>query len=129
MTWGQDEYKDMRPVEDLHSELITKLERYITSPTMWEQDVTAILQQVSVDRFKQEFSISLVQLIREILIFQNEQYWRKSAELRGAGSTKERASLIKDLLHETVPSMTDEHARKFKDAIKECFKKALTKIS
>lgn len=129
MTLGQDEYKDMRPVEDLHSELVAKLEKYITSPTMWEQDVTEILQQVSVNRFKQEFSISLVQLIREILIFQNEEYWRKSAALRGAGSTRERASLIKGLLHGLVPSMTDEHARKFKDAIKECFKKALTKIS
>lgn len=128
MSWGQDEYKDMRPVEDLHTELITKLERYITSPTMWEVEVTTILQQVSVDRFKQEFSISLVQLIREILIFQNEQYWRESADLRGTGSTRERAALIKGLLHLTVPSMTDEHARKFKDAVKECFQKALTKI-
>ena len=128
MSWGQDEYKDMRPVEDLHTELITKLERYITSPTMWEQEVTTILQQVSVDRFKQEFSISLVQLIREILINQNEPYWRETAELRGTGSTKDRAISIKGLFHRTVPSMTDEHARRFKDAIKECFQKALTKI-
>lgn len=73
--------------------------------------------------------MSLVQLIREILIFQNKEYWGKSAELRGPGTTRERALLIKDLLHESAPSMTDEHARKFKDAVKECFKKALTKIS
>jgi hypothetical protein len=128
MLWGQDEYKDMRPVEDLHTELMLKLERFITSPTMWEREVTEMLRGVSVDKFKQEFTIALVQLIRDILVYQNEQYWRVSAELRGSGSTRDRASRIRNLLHQSAPSMTDEHARKFKDAVKECFKRSLQKI-
>ncbi|MCI0564342.1 MAG: hypothetical protein MN733_38205, partial [Nitrososphaera sp.] len=63
MAWGQDDYKDMRPVANLHTEIITKLEKFIISPTMWEQEVTSVLQQVSLDRFKQEFSNRLVKLI------------------------------------------------------------------
>jgi hypothetical protein len=128
MTWRQDGYKDMQPVANLHSEIITKLEKFIVSPTMWEQEVTNALQQISLDRFKQEFSNKLVMLIREIFIYQNQQKWGESAELHGIGSTRVRASQIKMVINESVPSMTEEHARKFKDAIKECFQSALREI-
>lgn len=128
MAWGQDDYKDMRPVANLHTEIMTKLERFIISPTMWEQEVTNALQQVSLDRFKQEFSNRLVKLIRDVLIYENQQRWRESAELRGPGSTRARASQIAKVIHEAAPSMTEEHARKFKDAIKECFQSALQEI-
>lgn len=128
MTWGQDDYKDMKPIADLHNELLTKLEKYIISPTMWEQEVTTMLQQVSIELFKREVSNSLVQLIREIFIYQNDLRWKKAAELRGAGSTRERAAEIMSLIYETVPSMTDDHAKKFKDSVKECFLNALKKI-
>lgn len=128
MTWGQDDYKDMKPVADLHDELMTKLEKFINSPTMWEKEVTNMLQEVYIERFKREFSHSLVQLIREILVVQNKERWKKSAELRGTGSTRERAEEIISLIHETVPSMTDDHARRFKDSVKECLLKALQKM-
>jgi len=125
MVWGQDDYWDMRPVADLHHELITKLEKFITSPTMWEEEVTIRLQQVSLERFKQEFSNQLVQLLRKMLIYENKQRWEESAALRGAGSTRVRASKITTVIHQSAPSMTEEHNKAFKDAIKDCFQKAL----
>lgn len=129
MAWGQDDYKDMKPVANLHNELITQLEKYITNPIMWEQEVTIALQQISLTSFKQEFSKKLVDLIREILIHQNQNRWQDSAEkLRGSGSTRTRALEIRNLIHESVPTMTEDHARKFKDAIKECFENALQQI-
>lgn len=129
MAWGQDDYKDMKPVANLHNELVTKLEKYIISPTMWMQEVTNTLQQISLTRFKQEFSKKLVDLIRELLVYQNHERWQYSAEkLRGPGSTRQRALEIKSVIRESAPSMTEEHARKFKDAIKECFQNALQEI-
>lgn len=128
MAWGQDDYKDMKPVANLHNEIITKLESYIINPTMWEHEVTNVLQQVSLNRFKQEFSNRLVKLIRKIIIYLNQQKWSKSAELRGRGSTRDRAWQIMMLIHESAPAMTEDHAREFKDAIKDCFQKALQEI-
>lgn len=129
MAWGQDDYKDMKPVADLHSEIMAKLEGFIKSPTMWREEVTAALKQVSIDRFKQEFGKRLVDLIRELIIYHNQQQWASAADLRGPGSTRVRAGQIQQLLHTTVPSMTEEHAKQFKDAIKECFQIALKEIA
>ena len=125
LAWGQEEYRDLRPVATLHAALMTTLGPFLTHPTGWDQEATGTLQQASLDRVTQEVSHALLHRIRERLVAHHQHEWHAAAALRGLGSTRIRASHITHVLHTAVPLMAEEHARSWKDAVKACVHTAL----
>ena len=127
MEWGQDGYFEiLRPVAELHNEIISELSQYLNSPIHWKEEVTTEVKKASINLFKQSFSNLLLNEIRKLLVLNNLNYWKEALEFSGYGSTIKRANKIDEIVKETVPSMLEVNAVVFKDIIKDCINKAIS---
>lgn len=127
MEWGEDSYYEiMRPVAELHNEILSELGQYLNNPIRWKEEVTNEVKKSSIDLFKQSFGNLLLNEIRRLFVLNNLSYWKEALTFSGSGSTVKRASKIDEIIKGTVPSMLDENAVVFKDVIKDCINKAIS---
>lgn len=119
MCWKWDEFRDMKPVSDFHSEVTKELESFISSPRNWVNSATPTMQNKSIDRVKQEFSNSLLSFSRMVILQTYSDEWEKAMSLSGAGSTIIRKSKIKHIIQETLPDHKKPEAIELKDSIKQ----------
>lgn len=132
MYWGVEEYKDMRPIADLHYALIRRIEKYISNPKSWEENIVGNIKTESINRLKQVFSLKLMNIVNNIIITKNQSEWKLTSELTGYGSTFERAEKIKQILNSSVPSMTElfnATTSLYKDIVKDCLIKSINELN
>jgi len=119
MCWEWDEFRDMKPISDFHSEVTKELESFISNPRDWADSATPSMQNKSIDRVKQEFSNSLLSFSRMVILQTYSDEWEKAMSLSGAGSTLIRKSKIEHIIQETLPDHKKPEAIKLKDSIKQ----------
>jgi len=118
MCWLEDEFNDMKPVIDFHSEVTKELEYFITHPSSWGDATTPSMQKKSIDRVKQEFSKQLLAFARLVILTNYHDDWNKAIELSGYGSTVFRKNKIHNIVKEILPDHKKHEAVTMKDSIK-----------
>ena len=119
MCWEEDEFRDMKPISDFHSEVTRELESFISNPRNWVSSATPSMQNKSIDRVKREFSNRLLSFSRMVILRTYSEEWEKAMSLSGAGSTFIRRNQIKHIIQETLPDHKKPEAIKLKDSIKQ----------
>lgn len=119
MCWTEDEFRDMKPIADFHSEVTEELESFISSPNEWANTATPSMQNKSIDRVKQEFSKALLSFSRRVILETYSKEWEEAMSLSGAGSTVIRKSQIKYIIQKTLPHYKKPEAIELKNSIKE----------
>lgn len=119
MCWEWDEFRDMKPISDFHSEVTKELECFISSPKNWVNSATPSMQNKSIDRVKQEFSNLLLSFSRWVILRTYSEEWETAMILSGAGSTFIRKNKIKHIIQQTLPDHKKPEAIKIKDSIKQ----------
>lgn len=110
-----DEYDSLRPVAELVARLTEAVSRFLSNPAGWEPttpdetDAEATLDLIRQAVHTEFHSLALRRLVQEQL-----DTWRGAFDLRGKGSTFERAQEIRDIYEEAAPvpsaAMTDVSA-------------------
>jgi energy-coupling factor transporter ATP-binding protein EcfA2 len=105
--WG-DEYGTLRPVADLFRSLQDNIYVFIQNPIKWEgpepQDEE---KQAVFDGFAQAISEKALDLATRRLREDRVSQWLEAYTLRGAGSTYQRAAIIKDEIYERAAPIPD----------------------
>lgn len=125
MCWKEDEFRDMKPVADFHSEVTRELEHFISRPSSWVESATQSLQEESITRVRQEFSKKLLEFARTVILTDYGNDWNNAMDLRGPGSTADREKLIDHILKEALPDYQAPQAIKMKDSIKQLLTSAI----
>lgn len=118
MCWLEDEFNDMKPVIDFHSEVTKELEYFIAHPSGWGEATTPSMQKKSIDRVKQEFSKQLLAFTRLVILKNYHDDWNKAIELSGSGSTIFRKNKIQHIVNDILPDHKKPEAVTMKDSIK-----------
>ena len=119
MCWEWDEFRDMKPISDFHSEVTKELESFISNPKDWINSATPSMQNKSINRVKQEFSNALLSFSRMVILRTYSEEWETAMSLSGAGSTLIRRTQIKHIIQVTLPDHKKPEAIKLKDSIKQ----------
>ena len=120
MCWKDDEFKDMKPVSDLHDVITKELEFFIKNPNSWSESATPSMQIKSLERVKQEFSKQLLTFSRMIILNKYNHNWEEANQLNQSinFSTKLRKNKIEYIINEVLPDHKRPEAIKMKDSIK-----------
>jgi adenylate kinase family enzyme len=125
MCWEWDEFRDMKPISDFHSEVTKELESFISRPKNWANAATPTMQNKSIDRVKQEFSNLLLSFSRMVILRTYADEWEQAILLSGTGSTSARKQKIKHIIQDTLPDHKKSEAIKLKDSIKQLLVEAV----
>lgn len=125
MYWKWDEFRDMKPVSDFHSEVMKELDYFISHPKSWNESATLLLQQRSIARVKQEFSKLLLAFARTIILENYSDDWNKARLLSGLGSAEIRKKQIQRIFENVLPDHRKPEAIKMKDSIKQLLELAI----
>lgn len=101
-----DEYDTLRPVSDLIRCLQIYISQFLLNPMAWEPEPPpSDLDKTpeAVDRIKNEVFTMLHELARKRVLEEHLREWIEAYDLRGKGSTFERANSIVDILQEAAP--------------------------
>ncbi|MFA6072284.1 MAG: hypothetical protein WC810_27290 [Janthinobacterium sp.] len=127
MYWGEDEFKNMKPISDFHIEVTKELEFFIAHPYGWSEVTTPPMQKKSIDRVKQEFSKQLLAFARLVILKQQNDNWGEAIGLVNfSGSTKIRKIKIQHIIQGILPDHRKPEAIKMKDAIKNLLNESIT---
>lgn len=125
MCWEWDEFRDMKPVSDFHSEVTKELDYFISHPNSWDESATPSLQQRSIAKVKQEFSKQLLAFARIVILKNYGDGWDDAMSLSGLGSAKIRKKQIHLILEDVLPDHRKPEAIKMKDSIKQLLASAI----
>ncbi len=119
MCWEWDEFRDMKPVSDFHSEVTKELDCFVSNPKSWNESATSSMQQKSIAKVKQEFSKQLLTLARIVILKKYGGDWLGAMSLSGYGSTTTRKNQILQIIENVLPDHRNPEAIKMKDSIKQ----------
>lgn len=125
MCWKDDEFRDMKPVSDFHSEVTKELDYFISHPKSWDESATPSMQQRSIAKVKQEFSKQLLAFARIVILKNYGDGWDEAMSLNGWGSTTTRKIQIHRILEDVLPDHRKPEAIKMKDSIKQLLASAI----
>jgi energy-coupling factor transporter ATP-binding protein EcfA2 len=110
-----DEYDSLRPVAELVARLTEEVSRFLSNPAKWEPVTPEEAEaEAALDLIRQVVHTEFHALASRRLVHEQLDTWRGAFELRGRGSTFERAQEIRDIYEDAAPvpsaAMTDVSA-------------------
>jgi GTPase SAR1 family protein len=121
------EYSDLRPVADMISRFQIHLYLFVENPIAWEPASSPDeMKQVAIDNITQELDAQLHKFFSKRLFKDKIKNWHQAYNHRGTGSTKVRASEIKNIYHDAAPvpgevpnSESSEFVKKIREILQE----------
>lgn len=102
--FGLDSYGSLQPVADVIRELQTQVSRFLDSPTKWTREPADENEaQEALASVRQGVFSTLHDVARHRLIDDEQPQWNAAFDLRGPGSTFERATEIKGIFDDAAP--------------------------
>lgn len=103
----QDEYDTLRPIADLILRLQERISAFLSEPLEWDpplpKEAAEEVRIQAVDAIRREVNKRLHDLSRRRMIDERLSGWVEAYELRGKGSTKDRAKDLVDLYETAAP--------------------------
>ncbi|WP_037278126.1 ATP-binding protein [Rubellimicrobium mesophilum] len=120
---SNNEYDNLRPVADLVARLTEEVSRFLSSPASWAPTTpTEAEAEAALDLIREAVNIKFHSLAARRLAQEQLEVWRDAFELKGKGSTFERAQVIRDIYEEAVPvpnAVMTEVSKAFLDEIRQ----------
>ena len=124
------EYSDLRPVADMISRFQIHLYLLVENPITWEPVSSPDeMKQAAIDNITQELDTQLHKFFSRRLFKDKIKNWHRAYNHRGTGSTKVRASEIKDIYHDAAPvpgEVPNSESSIFVKEIRAILQKAIT---
>ena len=103
-----DEYDTLKPVADLYRNLQNDIYVFVQNPVKWDgpepQDDE---KQQMFDQFAQAISVRILELASQRIVKDHVLEWQDAYNLRGYGSTFQRATTIRDDIYEKAAPVPD----------------------
>ncbi|MFO1124356.1 MAG: hypothetical protein U1E25_03020 [Methylocystis sp.] len=104
IVFGLDSYGSLQPVADVIRELQTQVSRFLDSPAKWTREPADEDEaQEALASVRQGVFSTLHDVARNRLIDDEQPQWNAAFDLRGPGSTFERANEIKGIFEDAAP--------------------------
>lgn len=104
VVFGLDSYGSLQPVADVIRELQTQVSRFLDAPSKWTREpVDENEAQEALANVRQAVFATLHDVARARIIDQEQPQWNAAYDLRGPGSTFERAEEIKGIFDDAAP--------------------------
>jgi hypothetical protein len=104
IVFGLDSYGSLQPVADVIRELQTQVSRFLDSPSKWTREpVDESEAQEALASVRQAVFSTLHDVARGRIIDEEQPKWNAAFDLRGAGSTFERAEKVKGIFEGAAP--------------------------
>jgi hypothetical protein len=98
------EYDSLRPLADFVDFLREEVGNYLASPTGWTPRVPSEEEgQAALNLIRQQVDKDLHKLAAERVIEEQLEGWRRAFELKGKGSTSDRARELRGIYEEAAP--------------------------
>lgn len=127
--WDNFEYSGLRPVADLVRELQISISLWLDHPDSWiGQPADENERQAAIDRIRRQVSERIHTLANRRLIVDPSNGWGEAFELRGPGSSYDRADRMARIYEAAAPTVTsvmDVPAHKFMDEIYQIVREAV----
>lgn len=99
-----DEYDTLRPVADLVARMTESISRFLDEPNNWTREPENEQErQAAIARIRRAVSSAMHELALRRVVEQHLAEWRSAYELRGTGSTFQRARTIRGIYDEAAP--------------------------
>ena len=129
MFWQLDEYRYLKPVAEFADNLVTCLDRFLTHPVGWAEEITESHKLECLNLLTREVSNELINFVRQEVVGGQNLNWYNAQDKSGPGSTFLRRQIIMDIIQTSAPDLTGDQARAFKNAVKSLIEKAIAKAS
>jgi hypothetical protein len=104
IVFGLDSYGVLQPVADIIRELQTQVSRFLDSPTKWTREPADEDEaQEALASVRQAVFSTLHDVARARMIDDEQPVWNNAYDLRGPGSTLDRAGEIKGIFNDAAP--------------------------
>ena len=104
VVFGLDSYGSLQPVADVIRELQTQVSRFLDSPSKWTcEPADESEAQEALASVRQAVFSTLHDVARSRVIDEEQPQWNAAFDLRGPGSTFERAEEIKGIFDDAAP--------------------------
>lgn len=101
---GLDSYSSLQPVADIIRELQTQVSRFLDTPARWTREPADEGEaQEALATVRQGVFSTLHDVARARMIDEEQPQWNTAFDLRGPGSTFERAGEIKGIFDDAAP--------------------------
>lgn len=127
-----DQYDGLRPVSDLIRQLEAGISRWLENPAGW--NITPLPdhnEQAIINVIRQKVSDRIHRLAKRRLIDDHLSEWQAAFDLRGRGSSYERADVIERIYNAAAPSITSVTsitAQRFLDDVIQIVKEAVEEV-
>ncbi len=102
--YDNNEYVNLRPVADLVARLIEEVSKFLDHPTSWEpHQPTEEEAEAAISEIRQQVYTGLHSLAERRIVEQHLEEWRSAFDLRGKGSSFERAQEINGIYERGAP--------------------------
>jgi hypothetical protein len=99
-----DEYDTLRPVADLVARMTESVSRFLDEPIDWTREPEDDQErQAAIARIRRTVSAAMHELALQRIVEQHLAEWREAYDLRGTGSTFQRARAIRGIYDEAAP--------------------------
>jgi hypothetical protein len=99
-----NEYDNLRPVADLVARLIEETSKFLDHPIAWEpREPTEEEEEAALSEIRQQVHMELHALAERRIVAQHLDEWRAAFDLRGKGSTFDRAEEIDGIYERGAP--------------------------
>ncbi len=126
---GKDEYRHLRPVADLKTQLQEALYVFLQNDVQWDAAIDDKNREALIEHLAREFDVLLYEYVRDTLFESKVAAWFEAYKKHsGYGSTIHRARDIGTIYEQAAPTLARspvEHSRKFLSDIRELVQKAL----
>lgn len=104
VVFGLDSYGSLQPVADVIRELQTQVSRFLENPSRWTREPEDEAEaQEALATVRQAVFSTLHDVARSRIIDEEQPQWNAAFDLRGPGSTFERAGEIKGIFDDAAP--------------------------
>jgi energy-coupling factor transporter ATP-binding protein EcfA2 len=104
IVWGGDSYNSLQPVADIIKELQRQVSRFLDNPVRWTREPQNEEEsQEALASVRQAVFTTLHEVARGRLIDEEQPDWNRAYELRGKGSTFNRAQSIRGIFADAAP--------------------------
>ncbi len=99
-----DEYDTLRPVADLVARMTESVSRFLDEPIDWTREPEdEQKRQAAIAKIRRAVSVAMHELALRRLVQQHLAEWREAYDIRGSGSTYQRARTIRGIYDEAAP--------------------------
>ena len=130
--FGENEYKHLRPVADLISQLQAFISVWLENPARWNKPAeNESEEQAAVDRIRQNAFQQIHNVADRRLWREHLEDWEDAYQLSGTGSTRVRADhMMHDIYEPAAPSIEpeptmDQQMQEFRDEILKAVRDAI----